>query len=169
MTSPDAAALTPDFTIRREPHTFTIDDDTFSAPAILSPITLRKLAAESATIGDLDRLSDLDSVLKAIEAVSTIMTALMPGSSGKRFKARLESEGRDADPDDGRPQADPKPIDLMQQAIPAFYYLLECYGMRPTVPSSPLLTGLTDGAMDTLSDGTSSMAGPSPAESISAP
>jgi hypothetical protein len=173
MTTPDAAAVTPgdgvvpDFTIRRPPIRFTIDDDTFSVSPITSPFTLRNLVTQAKAVGllDLSSLTDLDSVLKAIDTLSEIMLALMPGESGRRFSARLNSEGRDADPEAGRPEADPPPIDLMGQAIPAFYYVLEKKGLRPTVPSSPSPTGSTDGQTNTPSDGTSSTAGASPTAS----
>ena len=159
MTEPDAASPeTPDFTIHRPPITFKIDGDTFSAPARMSPFVLKKLAAEAALIGDVSRLTDVASIIKAIDALSSVMVGLMPGVSGERFKARLESEGG---------PEDPPIIDLMQQGIPALYFLLERYGLRPTVPSSPSPTGLMDGQMSTPSDGTSSTDGPSPAESTS--
>ncbi len=159
MTEPDAASPeTPDFTIHRPPITFKIDDDIFSAPALMSPITLRKLAAQAAAIGDVGGLSDVDSVVKAMDALAVIMRALMPGPSGDLFAARLNSEGG---PDD------PPPIDLMQQGIPAMYFLLERYGLRPTVPSSGSPAGSTDEQTNTPSDGTSSTAGPSPTASTS--
>jgi len=156
MTQPDAAV--PDFTIKREPHRFVIDGEAFFAPAFLSPIALRKMAVQAGAVGDIGNMTDVESVIKAIDAVSSIMTTLMPGDSGRRFKARLESEGG---------EDDPPPIDLMNQAIPALYYLLECYGLRPTQPSSPSSDGSTDGQTNTPSDGTSSTVGPSLPELIS--
>jgi hypothetical protein len=158
MTQPDAAV--PDFTIHREPHQFRIDDDLFSAPALLSPITLKRLAAQATALGDVSTLTDADSVTKALEALGDIMTALMPGASGQRFKARLWADGSDEAT---------QPIDLMAQAIPAFYYLMERYGLRPTVPSSPSPDGSTDGQMNSTSEDTSSTDGASPIESISTP
>lgn len=158
MTEPDAASQVPDFTIRREPHRFTIDDDTFSSPPILSAVALKRFAADAATVSDVGALNTLETVVKAIEVVGLIMSILMPGASGQRFRERLESEG-------GEDQ--PTPIDLVKQALPAMYYLMECHGLRPTVPSSPLSPGLTDGRMTIPSDGTSSTAGLSPAESTS--
>ena len=62
---------------------------------------------------------------------------------------------------------DPPPIDLMKQAIPAMYYLMECYGLRPTKPSSDSPAGSTDGQTSTPSAGISSTAGASPTESTS--
>jgi hypothetical protein len=152
MTQPDAAV--PDFTIPRPPHQFTIDSDLFLAPGFLAPFTLKKLAREVGLLGDLNNLSgDVEAVVKAIDAAGAVMATLMPGPSGQLFRARLFSEGG---PDD------PLPIDLMKQAIPALYYLLECYGLRPTVPSSPSSDGSTDGQTSTPSEATSSTAGVSP-------
>ena len=157
MTTPDAAAPgTPDFTIKREPITFTIDDDTFSAPALTSPITLRRLAEVSGALGDIGTMTDLASVMKAIDALGSIMAALMPGPSGRLFVERLNSEGG---------EGQPAPIDLLAQALPAFYYLMEKKGLRPTVPSSASSDGSTDGQTSTPSDGTSSTDGASPPDS----
>lgn len=156
MTTPDAAAVTPDFTIKREPITFTIDDDTFSAPALTSPVTLKKLAEVSGALGDIGNMTDLASVMKAIDALGSIMVALMPGASGRLFVERLNSEGGDGQP---------APIDLLAQALPAFYFLMERKGLRPTTPSSASSSGSTDGQTNTPSDGTSSTAGASPTDS----
>lgn len=157
MTTPDAAASgTPDFTIKREPITFTIDDDTFSAPALTSPITLRRLAEVSGALGDIGNMTDLDSVMKAIDALGSIMVALMPGASGRLFVERLNSEGG---------EGQPVPIDLLAQALPAFYFLMERKGLRPTTPSSASLSGSTDGQTNTPNDGISSTAGASPTDS----
>ena len=158
MTEPDAASKTPDFTIRRDPHQFRIDDDVFSAPAWLSPFALKAMANSIGKLGDLTNLTDVASVVAAIDTVGVIMAALMPGESGQRFKARLETEGA---------PGDPPPIDLMKQAIPALYYLLECYGLRPTVPSSSSSAGSTAEPTSTPNDGTSSTDGASATESTS--
>src|SRR6186997_2705101 len=103
MTDPDAAdAPIKDFTIKREPHRFRIDDDVFSAPAIISPVALRKLAGVHAQLGDLGRM---------IGAVAGVMRILLPGASGERFAERLAGESD-------------FPIDLQQQALPVMYWLL---------------------------------------------
>jgi hypothetical protein len=145
MTEPGAIR---DFTLPMQPKRFRIDEDVFSAPAIISPIAMKKLAALHASLGDIGALgNDLD---RAIEIVSDLFTVLLPGPSGARFKERLLSET--------------EPIDLNQQAIPALYWLLEEYGMRPTQPSSPSPDGSTDGQTDTPNDGISSTDGASPTE-----
>ncbi len=161
MTTPDPDQIR-DFTIPMVPKQFRVDDDVFKAPAIMSPIAMKKLAGLHAELGDVGSLSN--DVGRAIGITAELFTVLLPGPSGRRFKERLLSEGREADPDDGRPDADPPIIDLMQQAIPILYWLLEQYGLRPTEPSSPSPAGSTDGQTDTPNVGTSSTDGASPTE-----
>lgn len=157
MTTPDAAASgPPDFSIAHEVITFTMDDDTFTAPAGTATATLKKLAGVAGQLGDVSSLNDVESVTAAIDALGGIMATLMPGASGQRFMERLNSEGGDGQP---------LPIDLVKQGLPAFYYLMERKGLRPTVPSSPSSNGSTDGSTSTPSDGTSSTAGASPTDS----
>jgi hypothetical protein len=162
MTEPEQGAR--DFTIHREPIQFRIDDDVFKAPAILSPIALKNLAVMHASLGDGAELTR--DVGRAVDLVADMFVMLLPGPSGRRFKERLRSQGREADPEADPPlPADPLPIDLQRQALPALYYLLEQYGLRPTTPSSPSPDGSTDGQTNTPNGGTSSMDGPSPTES----
>jgi hypothetical protein len=163
MTKPDQGIR--DFTIHREPIQFRIDDDVFRAPAILSPVALKTLAVMHASLGDGTELTR--DVGRAIDLVADMFVMLLPGPSGRRFGERLRSLGREADPEADPPlPADPLPIDLQRQALPALYYLLECYGLRPTMPSSPSPDGSTDGSTNTPNDGTSSTDGPSLIESI---
>ncbi len=156
-----------DFSLPMDPVRFRIDPDTFDAPAILSPVALKKAAGLHAELGGADLTTDLD---RTIRLVADIFAVFLPGSAGDRFRARLLTEGRDADPNAEPPrlEADPPPIDLTRQALPVLYWLLEQYGMRPTGPSSPSPNGSTDGQMDTLNGGTSSTAGVSPATSDTA-
>lgn len=148
-----------DFTLPQAPHQFRIDDDIFSAPGILSPVTLSRFAkmhAEFSTGLDLQTEEGID---RAIDMVARMFAIIMPGPSGRRFAERLKADGEALDIaatarylglsvgtveqmlDDGLPEQAKvyqKPIDLQRQALPALYYLLECYGMRPTPQSSPL-------------------------------
>jgi len=161
MTEPDQEIR--DFTVRRPPIQFRIDDDVFKAPNVLSPVTLKEIADLHGSLGNIDDL--VKDAGRSIDLVADMFGLLLPGSSGRRFKQRLMSQGREADPADGRPEADPTPIDLQLQALPALYYLLEQYGMRPTQPSSPSPDGSTGGQTSTPNAGTSSTDGPSPSES----
>lgn len=138
-TTPDEVAAKPrDFTLPMEPHRFTIDDDTFAAPAILAPIRLAKVAELHKTL-KIDT-SDTEGLQRTLGAIADIFAVFLSKSSAARFRERLFSEGDiEADP------PDPTPIDLSRQALPALYWLLEQYGLRPTVPSSPLLNGSETG------------------------
>lgn len=150
-----------DFTKPMEPHRFRIGDDVFAAPAILSPIVITRIASQVVGMEDAEG-SQLDRISVLLEKVTTIFKAMLPGRSGEIFAARLNSEGKPAYGDPGDPDhvaADPVPIDLLGQAIPAMNYLLECYGLRPTAPSSPLPSGSTEATTGIPSDGTSSTDG----------
>lgn len=151
-----------DFTKPMEPHRFRIGDDVFAAPAILSPIVITRIASQVAGLDTAEHMTQLDQIELVLGKVSTIFRALLPGRSGEIFAARLNSEGKPAygDPESSDyVPADPVPIDLMGQAIPALYFLLECYGLRPTAPSSPLPSGSTEATTGIPSDGTSSTDG----------
>ena len=160
MTSPVPSNDVPDFTIKRDPIQFRVDDDVFSAPAMISPVTLRKAAEMHGRLAEVSG-DEATQAAAAIDLIGDLMRVLMPGPSGRRFVERLRSEGRPADLDDNPPREEPDPpvISLTEQAIPALYYLLERYGLRPTVPSSPSLDGSTDGSTNSPSDGISSTDG----------
>jgi hypothetical protein len=146
MTEPDPDVNgVRDFTIKRDPHQFRIDDDVFKAPAIISPIALTKLSKLHGEMGDAAQISA--NIEATLQRVGDMFTILLPGPSGQRFKQRLLSEE--------------EPIDLQQQALPALYWLLERYGMRPTQPSSPSPDGSTDGTTTNPTDNTSSTDGAS--------
>lgn len=156
-----------DFTIRLEPHRFRIDDDEFAAPALMAPYTLKRLAGLHSQLGDLGSLmaSGEDGVDKALSLVVELFRVMLPGSSGRRFTERLMSDGNPGEPDADPPiPPSPLPIDLTRQAMPVLRWLMERYGLRPTVPSSVSLPGSTDGTTDTPSAGISSTAGVSPTE-----
>lgn len=157
-----------DFTKPMQPHQFRIDDDVFSAPALLSPVVIKKLGKDIVTLQDIGTgaalMANLDVMM---DVVTRVFRALMPGASGKRFGDRLNTRGRVAgdpvnedEPDgDVVTEDDPPPIGLLDQALPALNYLLECYGMRPTEPSEPSPSGSTEATTDIQSELTSSTAG----------
>jgi hypothetical protein len=160
--TPDAAGSdTPDFTVNRDPHCFTIAPDRFCAPAIISSVILRKLANlhASLSMAPNGNESETDRVMKAL---ADMFRLLLPGASGRLFAERLLSDGDPGDPEADPPvPASPPVIDLAREAMPAMNWLLERYGMRPTMPSSPSLDGLTAASMNGQSDITSSTAGAS--------
>jgi hypothetical protein len=161
MTDPDAAG-TPDFTVRREPIPFTIYPDTFVAPPLIGGFMLRKLAGLHADLAPILALmdTDADGVGQLMALMADMFRAMIPGPGGQRFAERLLSDGNPGDPE-ADPPVPPSPpiIGLMDEAMPAMYYLLERYGLRPMVPSSPSPVGSTDGQTDAPSDGTSSTGG----------
>lgn len=147
-----------DFSLPMDPKPFRISPDDFEAPPLLAPMVLLNLARLH---GELTDLADIE---KTLTLVSDMFAMLLPGPSGQRFRARLLTEGRAADPDADPPrlEPDPPPIDLTRQALPVLYWLLEEYGIRPTGPSSPSPNGSTDGQTDTPNGGMSSTDGASP-------
>lgn len=174
-----------DFTIAMKPHRFRIDADVFAAPAILSPVALKRMAGMHAALQGAGGAAALDNVEAMLSTFSEIFKVLLPGSSGQRFAARLEADGSQPDlkamaeahGTEPRLVAEEialgsfpeseiiylQPIDLLRQAMPAFYWLLEQYGMRPTQQSSPLPSdsgtgALTDGAPETAPTGEASLA-----------
>ena len=142
-----------DFTIRREPVRFRIDDDVFQVPNTLAIPKLRKLAGLHAELGNTATLMSTDAGIDMLlEITSRMFELIIGGEHGKRFVARLNSGGD---------LEDPAPIDLMKQAMPVLFFVLESYGLRPTEPSSASLPGSTDGQTATPSDGISSTDGAS--------
>lgn len=144
-----------DFSLPMEPKPFRLDPDDFTAPAILAPMVLKRLAGMHSELGDVTTIN-VDNLEQVLTKVGDMFAMLLPGQPGQRFRDRLLTEGG---------PEDPPPIDLIRQALPVLYWLLEEYGMRPTGPSSPSPAGSTDGAMDTPNGGTSSTDGASPTES----
>jgi len=143
-----------DFTIRRAPIKFRIDDDVFVLPNTMAIPKLRKFAAMRVDLGDtVGLLQSDDGVDKLLDVMSRMFGLIIGGEHGRRFVERLNSGGE---------LDDPPPIDLIKQAMPVLNFVLESYGMRPTEPSSASLPGSTDGQTDTPSDGTSSTDGASP-------
>ncbi len=160
MAHPESNGFIRDFSLDRTPIHFRADGDEFVAPASLAVPTLRRLGSMHARLGDLTGGSDTD-VESLLSLVTDMFGHLLPGPSGRRFVERLKSEGRPADPEADPPRLDdePVPLDLMKQAIPILYYLLERYGLRPTEPSSASPAGSTEAPTATPSDGISSTDG----------
>lgn len=149
-----------DFTIPRDPKPFILGGKAYLAPPLLSATKLQKLgrlherfqdaANTGATLAD--RLGPM------IETLAEMFRLLIPGQDGQRISARLTvglTEISDAEED----ALDP--IDLTREAVPAIYWLLEQYGLRPTRPSSPSSNGSTDGSEDITNESISSTDGAS--------
>lgn len=172
MTAPDAAlpdftarpapATTPDFTKRRDPIEFIIAPDTFRAPPILGGFQIKAVAKMYGSL-DLSAMGEVEGAQRAVELIAELMKMLMPGEHGRRFAARMLSDGNPGDPEADPPvPPSPESIDLMGEALPAFMYLLERYGLRPTAPSSASPAGLTESATADPNAGISSTDGVSP-------
>ena len=183
MTQPDAAdpplyppdrvpGRTLDLTLKREPHQLIIDPDTFLVPQTLSSFKLRAVAGVLGDLGGVASLmtgtADPATIDKTLGSLDEVFRILIGGAQAERFLARLNSQEREADPENGRPLPDPPPIDLMRQAIPALMFLLEAYGLRPTRPSSTSPESLTEDP-STPNDGTSSTDGAQPTASTPGP
>jgi len=75
----------------------------------------------------------------------------VPGADGEEIQYRIT-------------QSEDDPIDLRDEAMPCFFWLMERYGLRPTQPSSASPNG-----SNTPTDDTSSTDGASPTESSNEP
>jgi hypothetical protein len=142
-----------DFSLPMQPKPFRIDPDDFFAPPIMSAMTMRKVAELYGSVAEGEGLA---AVGPTLEKITECFRLMLPGPSGERFAARLNTPGG---PDD------PPPIDLMRQALPVLNWIMEEYGLRPTEPSSASSDGSTGGTGTTQNGGTGSTAGASPTDS----
>ena len=121
---PTEAPATPDeeirdFTIRRPPIQFRIDDDIFRAPPIISAVTLRRLAGLKSGLDDLAKIDAMDEggVKQLLGKLADMFRILIPGASGRLFAGRLLAEVDAEADEEGRSPAQLQPIDLREQAI----------------------------------------------------
>jgi hypothetical protein len=141
-----AAAAPPaarDFSRKRKPLTFTIDDDTFEAARAMPAETYAEFVATYTGVEDNAGTQDI------YKAMSTALQLVLLPDSFTRFSERLRDRTN--------------PIDL-EQMTDVILWLMGEYGMRPTQPSQPS----SDGPASPES-GTSSTENTQPAESTSAP
>lgn len=131
MTQPIPTEATPvkDFSRKRERLIFRIDDDIFEAATALPGKTLARFASRFADIEETPFDKQLDLFADALGLV------LLP-ESNSRFQKRLDDLEN--------------PIEL-EQASDVIQWLLECYGLRPTGPSSDSSTGPASPASGTSS------------------
>ena len=140
-----------DFSLPMAPKRFRIDADIFSAPAIISPVTLQRVARmhnEMETLRAKAENSE-EQITLSLQIMAEIFEVLMPGDSGARMRARIFADGSD----EGTPA-----VDLNRQVVPALMWLMEEYGLRPIQQSSSLPAGSmtgdsTVGALAELSTG----------------
>lgn len=108
-----------DFTRKRSPVTFRIDNDLFEAAAALPGETLVQFAKRFSDVGG---TADTDRLNVILDALSMV---LLPESAARFTKRFSDLEN---------------PIEL-DQASDVIVWLLERYGLRPTQPSSSSATG----------------------------
>jgi hypothetical protein len=119
-----------DFSKKREPVEFKIDDDLFVAPSILPIPTMQELAEVAESIKTETNNSEL------FKKVTGIFDAVLTDASAARFRERVASKE--------------EPVDI-EQLIDIMLWLLEEYGLRPTQPSSDSSAGAPSGTSGTLS------------------
>jgi hypothetical protein len=111
-----------DFSRKREPIRFRIDDDMFEAAPALPAGTLAEFAARFSGLRDSPGSADVAPLYEALSMV------LLP-ESYERFAARMKDLAA--------------PIDV-NQLNDVIVWLMEHYGKRPTVPSSISSPGAAD-------------------------
>lgn len=104
-----------DFSKKKPPVEFQIDDDIFIAPSVLPVPTMQELASVA---GSLKNETDND---KLFAEIANIFNVILTDASAVRFQERLRSKE--------------EPIDV-EQLVDIMMWLLEEYGLRPTQPSS---------------------------------
>lgn len=119
-----------DFSKKREPVEFKIDNDLFTAPSVLPIPTMQELAETADAIKTETNNSQL------FKKVTGIFDAVLTDASASRFRERVASKE--------------EPIDI-EQLIDIMLWLLEEYGLRPTQPSSDSSPGAPSETSGTLS------------------
>lgn len=119
-----------------QPKRFKVHPDTFTAPALLSAPTIAALAGFAGKFAQMqndDGTSNInvEDIPGLMEDVGDFFVELLDEESGPKFRARLLGKT--------------DPIDLIRQALPIMFWLMEVYGLRPTQPSSGSATGSDDG------------------------
>lgn len=109
-----------------DPITFAVGKDQFAALPVVAPILLSELVASSHGFAELK-----GDVPAQLERVAKLFDLLLTDETAPRFRERILSRK--------------EPLDLNRQVLPIMHWLMECYGMRPTEPSSSSTPGVNDG------------------------
>lgn len=160
MTSP-AASTTRDFTVNVEPITFTCDGREYRAPRTINPLNLKAMLAAVGAVNFEDREYLVEHFEDIVPLMQSVLKALVPGPGGQHLADRLGAPVRGEDEYEADPTL-PRPLDLLNQALPIMSYVLEELGLRPTVPSSVSSDGSMADTTATQNGGTSSTDGLSP-------
>lgn len=110
---------TKDFTKQREAISFTVEPDTFRAYPAMSAQTLIDFAAKAQAL-------DQNDGAAMIGAYREVLAEVLEPDSFERFTARMSDRLNPIDP---------------EQVNDIVAWLFETYGLRPTQPSEPSLTG----------------------------
>lgn len=149
-------AITRDFSKKRPPVFFTIDDYRYDCYKTLDFEQLRRFAnlargigslAETAEDGDGDVEDQVEAATNAIDRVCDVMKIVMKKKSYEPFVAKVRPTDVQREDDDFEPIDPNQLMDIVK-------WLMEVYTKRPTQPSSSSSTGSTSGG-----GGSSSTAG----------
>lgn len=139
-----------DFTVNRKPIAFKLGGATYRMNPRMSPTKIKSFLALQ---GELTKLGGLTSsgvggltdgqLDDLVDTLARMFEAMVGGADGKALAEEIRTS---------------EDIDLMAEAMPAFYYLLESVGLRPTRQSSdsssePATGDSTDGAPAMASTG----------------
>jgi hypothetical protein len=125
-----------DFTVQKKYIGFSIDGDKFIASARLGISTIQSLVNAA---GEMEKVKSEKDV-KAFDSLFAVMDEILLPDSARRFREKAMRHGPDT-------------IDVRRELLPALYYLLEEYGVRPTQPSSLSSSGSPDETSGTTSTG----------------
>lgn len=126
-----------DFTLTDEPVVAVIGGDEYTAPPSIAPIILGELSEVAAGISVPTSDQGAKKMGETLNRIADVFDLLLDDEPAKRFRQRL--------------LARKNALDLTKQVIPIMHWLLECYGLRPTGPSSPSANGSGDGNGGTFS------------------
>lgn len=153
MTEPtNGTRPAPDFTVDRTAHPFRLGGVDYEAPGIIGGPTLKKAAALSQS---LTNTGDGEPGI-AVDKIGEAFAVLIPGPVGHAIRDRIAND-------------EENPIDLQREALPAFYWLLEQYGLRPTQPSSNSDDGSTLTTIPNEDTSSTDGASPEASDSMSSP
>lgn len=142
------------FTVAREPIELELGGDLFHAPSIVAPEILAEMLevlsqVASAMPTTTASPGDIKVVLKqAMKLLDDVFGLILAPESADRFRTRLHSRDN--------------PFDLFRELMPALEWLVEEYADRPTQPSPPSTTGLSDGESSSTSGASNGVSIPLP-------
>lgn len=128
------------FTVKREPVEAEIGGDPFFGPPVIAPAVLADMVAAGDQISELQAangVSAKDQIEQMMKILDEVFGLVLVPDSATLFHERLYSRTN--------------PFDLLNEVMPAMEWLIEEYTNRPTEPSPPSSTGLSDGTSSSTS------------------